>query len=193
MIARARMLCVVGILLGGALGLISATQTWFHVMLRGAADSDVTVVGTVALPVMLPLALACLALAIVLAIVGPVMRFVFAGIGLVIGLTLTVATVLLMVQHPVSAVASVVTEKTGIAGSDSVTDLVERMDLTPWPVVALIAWLIITVAAMFALLTARRWTRSGRRYSTGAKVVHEGPLDAVDSWDDLSRGEDPTH
>ncbi|MDF2491797.1 MAG: hypothetical protein K0Q58_375, partial [Microbacterium sp.] len=36
----------------------------------------------------------------------------------------------------------------------------------------------------------------GRKYEAAARRAQrrtpEGPLDAVDSWDDLSRGDDPT-
>ena len=98
---------------------------------------------------------------------------------------------------PTGAVASTVTEWTGITGESAVGDLVTAITPTPWPAVTLVAWGFLLAAGVFTLMTARGWVRTGRRYRTDAPAGAEAPAgsrphDAIDSWDDLSRGEDPT-
>ncbi|WP_268748232.1 Trp biosynthesis-associated membrane protein [Microbacterium sp. CH12i] len=100
----------------------------------------------------------------------------------------------ILVTVPVSAVAPVVTETTGLAGSTAVNDVIGTITPTFWPVLALIGWVLLLIAAVFALVSANRWKTGGKRYRTenAAHVSADGPVDAIDSWDDLSRGTDPT-
>jgi uncharacterized membrane protein (TIGR02234 family) len=196
-IRRARLLAVVAILLPGAIGLISSTQTWVHVALRGAAAADLTVAGADAVPVLAPLSLAVLALGLALSIVGMALRYVFGALSLIAGISLGWLTVAVLAGPPLPAYAPTVTDATGITGGDSVADLVSGTSLTAWPAVALVAAVVLTAAGVFVLATARRWSRGGRKYeSAGSHQVDGGdpsrPLDAIDSWDDLSRGDDPT-
>jgi Tryptophan-associated transmembrane protein (Trp_oprn_chp) len=100
--------------------------------------------------------------------------------------------------HPTSAVAATVTEATGITG-DAVASLVVKIDTTLWPFVTLVASVILLAVGAFTLATAHRWKGSERRYRTDAATptaisssTTSRPHDAIDSWDDLSRGEDPT-
>lgn len=192
---RARSLSVVGMLLAGALGVISSTQTWIDVTLADGAQQTLAVPGSDAVPVLTPLSLAALALGAALSIVGPVLRYVLGVIALAIAGAVGVATAVLLLTLPVSATAATVTKATGISGTDAVADLVASMALTPWPAVTLLAELILAAAAVFALVTARRWQGSaGRKYRTAADAPAGAsrPHDAIDSWDDLSRGSDPT-
>src|SRR6478609_1183955 len=76
MTARARLLCVAAIVLAGAIGVISSTQTWLVVTLAGA-EHELTVPGAAAVPVLAPLSLAVLALGGALSIVGLVLRYIF--------------------------------------------------------------------------------------------------------------------
>ena len=58
------------------------------------------------------------------------------------------------------------------------------------------------VAGVFVLATAHAWSRTGRRYRTdeverpaaasGSRPHDAAGSRAIDDWDDLSRGEDPT-
>src|SRR5690606_9910601 len=111
------------------------------------------------------------------------------------GLVLLWLTVPLVFSPPISAVAATVTTHTGIAGLESVTGLVAALTATAWPGVTAAAWVVLLLAGVATLVTAHRWQRTGRRFDTGGR--HAGtdpgtPLDAVDSWDELSRGDDPT-
>ncbi|MDQ7877845.1 Trp biosynthesis-associated membrane protein [Microbacterium sp. QXD-8] len=210
MIRRARLLAVVVTVLCGALGVISSTQTWLTVVLEDAARHVLEVPGASALPVLAPLSLAVLALGAALSIVGLALRFVFGALAVLIGGVLAWLTARIVLEHPISAVASVVTESTGIAGESSVATLVASIDATLWPAVTLAVWVVLIAAGGFVLATAHGWSRTGRRYRTddpaqpalragsrrsggdGSRPHDAAGSQAIDDWDDLSRGEDPT-
>lgn len=197
MTRRARLLAVVAILATGALGVISSTQTWILVTLDDGATEALPVPGAEAIPVLAPLSLAVLALGGALSIVGLVLRYVFGALTLAIAVVLNVLTwdaASPDVQH----VASVVTGATGITGQTAVGQLIASTSATAWPAIMQAAWVVLFAAGVLTLATARRWRGSGRRYRTdAAPVAASGPSasrphDAIDDWDDLSRGEDPT-
>lgn len=193
MIERARSTSVLAIVLGGALGLIAATQTWLNVIVDDGANQALEVTGSAALPLLTPLSLAAMALGVVLSLAGRVLRYVFGVIAVIIGAALLVQTIPLLTGVPLAAVAPAITKATGISGDDAVSALVGSVSLTAWPIVALVAWILLVVAGAFVLVTASRWRTGSSRYRTGGAQPHgDGPLDAVDSWDELSRGDDPT-
>ncbi|MEV7769138.1 Trp biosynthesis-associated membrane protein [Microbacterium sp. NPDC086615] len=192
---RPRSLAVVAMLLAGAIGVIGSTQTWIDVTLDDGAQQTLAVPGSDALPVLTPLSLAALALGAALSIAGPVVRYVFGAIGLAIAALTGLGAAQIVFATPVSAAAATVTDATGISGVDAVGDLVAGLSLTPWPVVTLVAQILLAAAAVFTLVTARRWgSNAGRKYRTTGDSAAEAsrPHDAIDSWDDLSRGDDPT-
>ncbi|WP_127819933.1 Trp biosynthesis-associated membrane protein [Microbacterium sp. CPCC 204701] len=194
---RARLLAVAVTVACGALGVISATQTWLAVALDDGAGLALEVPGATAVPVLTPLSLAVMALGAALSIVGLALRYVFGALSVVVGGVLAWQTANVAFERPVSAVASVVTEATGIAGESSVAQLVTSISATAWPIVTLVAWVVLVLAGAFTLATARAWSGTGRRYRTDddarpAAAAGSRPHDAIDDWDDLSRGEDPT-
>lgn len=194
MIRRARLASVLATLLAGAIGILSSTQTWLDVTVSGGVSDSLAVSGAAAVPVLAPLSLAALALGAALSIVGRVLRYVFGALMLAIGAVLAILTGMVVFTHPVAAVAASVTTATGISG-DAVAGLVGTITPTPWPVVALVAWVLLLASGAFTLATAHRWRSTGRRYRTGGAhraAAEDQPLDAVDSWDDLTRGDDPT-
>lgn len=197
MTRRARALAVVAIVAAGALGVISSTQTWLVVTLAGAAASELPVAGAAAVPVLAPLCLALLALGLALSIVGLVLRYVFGVLTVAAGAVLVALAWRVVIARPVAAVASTVTGATGISGDEAVAQSVSDITATPWPALGLAGSVVLVAAGVFTLITAHRWRRSGRRFRTDAALDQtpaeaSGPLDAVDSWDDLSRGDDPT-
>ncbi len=202
MIRRARLMSVVVIVACGALGVISSTQTWLTVVLDDGAHHALEVPGASAVPVLAPLSLAVLALGAALSIVGLALRYVFGALAVLIGGLLAWLTAAVVFQHPVSAVASVVTEATGIAGESSVAKLVASITATAWPAVTLAVWAVLVVAGVFVLATGHAWARTGRRYRTvdaprtstpaGSRPHDAAGSRSIDDWDDLSRGEDPT-
>ena len=208
MIRRARLLAVVAVVAAGALGVLSSTQTWLLVVLHDAAEHTLEVPGASAVPVLAPLSLAVLALGGALSIVGLVLRYVFGALTVAIAALLAWLTAQVAFRHPTAAVAAVVTDATGITGEAAVAELVARIETTAWPFVTLAGWLVLLVAGVLTLATAHRWRGSGRRYRTDAATpasppaaasrpqdavdTRAGDSRAIDTWDDLSRGEDPT-
>jgi hypothetical protein len=198
MIRRARLTAVAAAVAVGALGVISSTQTWLWVLLQDGSTA-LAVPGASAIAVLAPLSLAVLALGGALSIVGLVLRYIFGTLALAIAALLAWLTAQVAFVHPTSAVASTVTEATGISGEDAVGGLVAQIDSTAWPFVTLVGWILLLAAGVFTLVTAHRWHGSGRRYrmdaaapATAAPAAASRPHDAIDSWDDLSRGDDPT-
>ena len=190
---RGRSIAVIGFLVAGGIGIISSTQTWLTVQRADAAE-PILVPGADALALLAPLSLAVLAVGAALTLVGPVLRYVFAALALPAGVLLTWWTGEILIARPVSAVAPTVTETTGLAGASTVADMIAAIEPSAWPVIALVGWVVLIAAALFALVTAHRWKSGGRRYRTDASAhgPQDGPVDAIDSWDDLSRGTDPT-
>ncbi|SEB77031.1 Trp biosynthesis-associated membrane protein [Microbacterium hydrocarbonoxydans] len=190
---RGRSIAVSGFLLSGAIGIISSTQTWLTVE-RADAGEAILVPGASALPLLAPLSLAVLALGVALSIIGPILRLVFGVLAAAASLFLGWTTLQLLLTEPLRAVTPTVTETTGLAGSAAIADVVAGIQLSPWPVVTLVGWVLLLAASVVVLLTWRRWKSGGRRYRTDAAHVEAsaGPVDAIDSWDDLSRGTDPT-
>ncbi|WP_161489618.1 Trp biosynthesis-associated membrane protein, partial [Rathayibacter tanaceti] len=105
---------------------------------------------------------------------------------------------------PVRAGASLVTDATAIAGEQSVAALVASSSSTAWPVVALLCGVSTAVLGIGVLVTVRRWPGTAAKrasrfepadgYGQGASRVQteDGDIDPVLSWDELSRGDDPT-
>ncbi|MEH3088882.1 MAG: Trp biosynthesis-associated membrane protein [Microbacterium arborescens] len=199
MTRRSRMLAVLATVVGGGLAVIGSTQPWLEATLRDGAHAVLPVPGTAALPLVTPFGLAALALGLALSIVGTVLRYAFGVIAVLIGGTLLVASVQLALSAPPEAVVGVVADATGLSGVAAVETLVESIDATAWPWITAIGALLIVAGGVLTVLTARSWRSSGRRYTDAAATV-AGPRgsrphdahDPIDSWDDLSRGSDPT-
>ncbi|GGD38232.1 hypothetical protein GCM10010915_18800 [Microbacterium faecale] len=189
---RGRPTVVVSILVGGATALIASTQVWARTDVAGvaldAAGSDV-------LALLQPLALATLALSFALALTGSVARLVLSLLAAILGAALVWICTPVAVAPGVATVESVVTDHTGIAGHDAVADLVSGVETTVWPWIAAVSGLIVLVSGIVGAVTGHAWRRRSHRYDAAAGThsgARSGPLDAVDSWDDLSRGGDPT-
>jgi hypothetical protein len=67
-----------------------------------------------------------------------------------------------------------------------------------FPVLALVAGLLMATCAVWLVLAGRRWQASRKytsataRQADGSPSDRGGPVDEIDSWDQLSRGTDPT-
>ncbi|WP_227468381.1 Trp biosynthesis-associated membrane protein [Microbacterium sp. YJN-G] len=193
MLRRARMLAVLGFLIPGGVGIISSTQTWITVHRTDAAE-PLQIAGADALVLLAPLSLAVLALGAALSIAGRALRYVFAVLAAGGAAVLIAGTAALVIAPPLSAAAPALSEATGLAGEKTLRSLVAEIEPTGWPVAALCAWILLLTASVFILATAHAWQAGGRRYRQ-ADETHQhttGPLDPIDSWDELSHGTDPT-
>lgn len=194
MLARGRLISVLSVVMLGALALIASTQTWYFVDLHEVIEHPLEVTGTAALPVLAPLGLAAMAMAGALGIVGRVLRLVFGVLTLALGAVLAAMAAPLAFSVPVTAVASTVTEATFISGDASITALVADVTPTAWPGITLTVGVLIALLGVFILVSSRRWQGAGRRFagSAAARAQTAGPVDAIDGWDGLSLGIDPT-
>ncbi|RZI89801.1 MAG: peptidase [Microbacterium sp.] len=197
MTKRFRSTSVLLILGGGVLALIASTQTWLDAVLSDTVAEPLAVAGATAVPLLAPLSLAALALSLALTIVGPVLRHAFGVIAIAIGVALTASAWRIAAERPIDAVASAVTEATGLTGAETVAALVSQITATPWPALTVAASLLVAAGGALTLATAHRWPGSGRRFRTESAVENRAqgsrPHDAIDSWDDLTRGDDPTN
>ena len=193
MMKRARLLSVLSILAGGLFGLIASTQTWLDATINDGAAEAIHVPGADAIPLLAPLSLAAIAAAMTLSIAGVAFRYLIGALVVIIGIALLTFNVRLLTGASAQDVAAAVTEATGIAGESAIADMVTSLTQTPWVLVTVIAWLLVIGGGVITLITARSWPASGKKYRVAAGGAHHcGPLDKIDSWDELSRGDDPT-
>jgi len=197
---------ILAILLGCGLAMLAATQQWYAFELSPEAGHGqaVTVQGSAADQAVMALALAGVALAAALAIAGPLIRVILGALGVVIGGSLVLSTVM-ATREPVQAGAAALTKATGITGDSALAGLVVRTEASAWPLAAIAGGVIAGLAALAVLVTSRRWPASSHKYqSVRFAAAEETPPvrrsaepaserdRAIDDWDELSRGEDPT-
>ena len=196
---------ILATIVGAGLALLSWSQTWYALVLEssaggGASGEAIAVPGSIASPALAALGLAGLALVAALAIAGPGIRIVLGVLEVLLGGSIVLAASL-SIGDPVAAVSPAVTEATGVAGSDPTASLVAEVTPTFWPTVGVIAGIILILAGVLVLATGMRWPASSRRYrgarleqtDGGAGEATSPASDrAIDDWDELSRGDDPT-
>ncbi|GAA4172615.1 Trp biosynthesis-associated membrane protein [Gryllotalpicola koreensis] len=209
---RLKLLTILVVVVGAGLGLAGATQTWFTVTLTKEAGhpTPIAVSGSDASPALTALSLAALALALAFAIAGRVARIIIGVIGVILGATVVFAAA----GDPMrsTGVRDAVSAATGITGDSSVHDLFASVDASAWPTLALVGGVLIGLGSLFALITGGRWPGGSRRYDVATgngalrfedadgqaspapkRVPESRPGDAaVDDWDELTRGDDPT-
>ncbi|MEO6827733.1 MAG: Trp biosynthesis-associated membrane protein [Microbacteriaceae bacterium] len=184
------------ILAGSGLALLAVTQPWYQLRLEASAEhpAAVEITGSAAAPALTALALSGLALVAALAIAGPVIRAILAVLGIIVGASVALAAAIAMAD-PVHSGISEITAVTGVAGDGAVARLVAAIESTIWPSVALAAGIILAIGSLAAVVTTRRWPSASRKYQA-VRFAPESEADisdtAIDSWDELSRGEDPT-
>lgn len=205
---RLKSAVLVTALLLSALVIVSWTQQWFEVTLVPDALDALTigVDGDVAAGGLAGLGLAGLALAGALSIAGPVFRVVLGVLEVLIGAVLTLSAVT-AVAAPVASSAAAITEATGIAGTDSVAELVQGTSTGFWPYAAVVLGVASMVLGVVIVVTGRNWPTSSRKYQPVRFETEEGfPVgepsasdphadsvaDPVADWDSLSDGSDPT-
>ncbi|WP_324644828.1 Trp biosynthesis-associated membrane protein [Pseudarthrobacter sp. LT1] len=172
----------------------TTTQTWMTATLdpnqvgqAAATQSAIQVQGSKAATTVTALALVALAGGLAAAIAGRIARWVITAIIVLAsaGVVTAAATVL---ADPLSAAQGTIAGATGISGSQA------HVELTPFPVLAVVAGSLLALAALLILPASRYWKTRTKYDAPGAAgtAAAAGPVDEIDSWDRLSRGEDPT-
>jgi uncharacterized membrane protein (TIGR02234 family) len=187
----------------------ATTQTWMTVSLdpdqvgqAGRSQSTLQVQGSKAATTVTALALVALAGGLAASIAGRIARWVAAAIILLAaaGIVAAAATVL---ADPLAAAQGSIAAATGVTGSDA------RVSLTAFPALAVVIGVLLAFGAMLIIPAGRYW-KSRTKYDTavygtatddaakgdaagpGSAAAAAGPVDEIDSWDRLSRGDDPT-
>jgi uncharacterized membrane protein (TIGR02234 family) len=204
--ARMKLPILVATILGSGLALLSWSQAWYELELADAAATGsgdaIAVPGSVASPALAALGLAGLALAGALAIAGPGIRIVLGVLETLLGGCVLLAAGISL-GDPVAAVAPAVTDATGVSGSGPTAELVAAANATVWPAVAVAGGVLLVIAGIAVLVTGTRWPASSRRYRGARLADADEPRSAgdreraasdraIDDWDELSRGDDPT-
>ena len=169
--------------------LVAWTQSWFTVEL--VDGNTLAVDGQVAAPALSALALTSLVLVGALSIAGPFFRLVFGILESLIGVAIVFSGIV-AVADTVGASASAISTATGVAGENSVADLVESITQSPWPWVAIVAGVLIVLAGVVIVVVSRNWPGSSRKYQSTRLEPVEAQRTSVDDWDALSGGNDPT-
>ena len=175
------------LVLAGATAL-SAVPVWFTTSGTTALEGtvEISVRGTEVAPGILAAAVAMLAAAAAIALVGRVGRWVVALVVTGCGV-LVVATTASALADPAATVAPVVAAHTGIG------HLAGPVVASAWPTVALVVGCLDVLAAVWLVVTSRRWSGPTRRYqATPDPAGPNAPADERSDWDALSRGDDPS-
>lgn len=171
----------------------TTTQTWMTVTLdpnqvgqAGAAQDALEVQGSKAATTVTALALVALAGGLAAAIAGRIARWIITAI-IVLASAGIVAAAATVLASPLAAAQGSIAEATGITGSQA------HVAVTAFPVLAVVAGCLLALAALVIPLAARHW-KARTKYDVAAtgSAAASGPVDEIDSWDRLSRGDDPT-
>jgi hypothetical protein len=180
----------------------TTTQTWLTVHLDptqlGAAvasQDGLQVQGSKAATTVTALALVALAGGLAASIAGRVARWVITAIILLAAAGI-VAAAAVVLADPLAAAQGSIAAATGISGSNV------QVDVTVFPVLAVVAGALLGLSAL-AIVPAGRYWKSRTKYDAAAAGPAAGgtavrgtaaaaPADEIDSWDRLSRGDDPT-
>lgn len=177
-----RIVAVLGLLLAGALGVLSATQPWGSATLRDGRE--LVVAGQDVAGALTTLSLAVIALALVLPLAGRIWRLVLGALALGLGALLAVHAGSARAGID-AAVGALVADATGLAGSAQRAELAASAS-SAWPLVGVAAGVVAAAAGAWVLATAGRWPARAQR---AARYERSGSGLA---WDVMDDGDDPT-
>ncbi|MCC6855102.1 MAG: Trp biosynthesis-associated membrane protein [Microbacteriaceae bacterium] len=172
-----------------ALTLLAWTQRWYVITLE--TGQSLAVDGDVAAPALTALALSGLALAAALAIAGGFFRVVLGLLQASLG-ALIITSAAIAIADPVVASERAITDETGVAGRESIANLVSVVAASLWPYATLALGILLTVLGLAIVASSRRWPESSRKYSATTLENEAGERSAVGDWDALSDGRDPS-
>ena len=172
----------------------STTQTWLTVHLDPAqlgqavnSQDGLQVQGSKAATTVTALALVALAGGLAASIAGRIARWIITAIIVLASAGIVTAAVTVMTD-PLAAAQGSIAAATGITGSSV------QVSVSAFPVLAVVAGLLLGLGALLIIPAGRYW-KTRTKYdaaAAGTAGAAEGPADEIDSWDRLSRGDDPT-
>lgn len=172
----------------------TTTQTWLSATLdpnqvgqAGPAQEPLKVQGSDAATTVTALALVALAGGLAAAIAGRIARWVIAAIIVLASAGIVTAAATVLADPPAAARGSIAAA-TGISGSSA------QVAVTAFPTLAVVTGCLLALAALLIIPASRHW-KPRTKYDapgTAGAAGGTGPVDEIDSWDRLSRGDDPT-
>jgi uncharacterized membrane protein (TIGR02234 family) len=172
----------------------ATTQTWMSVTVNpdqvgqaGAAQEALEVQGSKAATAVTALALVALAGGLAAAIAGRIARWIITAI-IVLASAGIVAAAATVLADPLAAAQGSIAAATGVTGAKA------QVVVTAFPTLAVVTGCLLALAALLIIPAGRYWkTRTKYDAPTAAgSTATAGPVDEIDSWDRLSRGDDPT-
>ncbi|MET4590458.1 Trp biosynthesis-associated membrane protein [Arthrobacter sp. 754] len=192
----------------------ATTQTWITVNLdpdqlgQAGGQNTLPVQGSKAATAVTALAVVALAGGLAASIAGKIARILITAIIILAsaGIVAAAATVL---ADPLAAAQGSIAAATGITGGTA------EVGVTAFPVLAVVAGALLGLGALLIVPAGRHW-KGRTKYDVGAggvpagvsaggtaagaagreaaesSAAAAGPVDEIDSWDRLSRGDDPT-
>ena len=170
----------------------TTTQTWMTVSLdpqqlgQAAGQGGLQVQGRKDATKETALAHVALAGGLDASIAGKSARWIITAIIVLAaaGISNAAATVL---AYPLAAAQGSIAAATGITGSSA------DVSVTAFPVLAVVAGSLLAVCGLLVIPAGRHW-KTRTKYDAAAQgtAAQSGPVDEIDSWDRLSRGDDPT-
>lgn len=169
----------------------TTTQTWMTVTVdpnqAGGAQVPLDVQGSKAATAVTALALVALAGGLAAAIAGRIARWIITAI-IVLASAGIVAAAATVLADPLAAAQGSIGAATGVTGSQA------QVAITAFPVTAVAAGGLLALAGLLILPASRHW-KARTKYdaaATAGTAAGSGTVDEIDSWDRLSRGDDPT-
>ncbi|WP_156250751.1 Trp biosynthesis-associated membrane protein [Pseudactinotalea terrae] len=168
---------------------------WAHAVAPTTVGSEaVTVAGSDAAPGVASAGLVVLVSGLVLGLAGALAR-VLAVLGVIAGGALAAVSAGLFLADPERSVLRAAAEITGVRQVDG------PITVAPWPTAALVVGAVAVLTGLALPFLAGSWQRVGRRYERGtdaaARATPTPPRTprgrAMDDWDALTRGDDPSH
>lgn len=176
----------------------TTTQTWLAVNLdasqlgqTGSPVESLSVQGSKAATTVTALALVALAGGLAAAIAGAIARWIITVI-VVLASAGIIAAASTVLANPLAAAQGSIAAATGVSGGQA------DVELTAFPIIAVVAGCLLALAGLVIVPASRFWktrTKYDSPAGLGAKqgsATPAGPVDEIDSWDRLSRGDDPT-
>lgn len=172
----------------------TTTQTWITVHLdpaqlgQAVASQDgLPVQGSKAATAVTALAIVALAGGLAASIAGRIARWIITGIVVAASVGM-VAAALTVLADPLAAAQGAIAAATGISGSNV------EVSVTAFPALAVVAGIMLGLSALLIIPASRYWKARTRfdAAAAGANPEASGPADEIDSWDRLSKGDDPT-
>lgn len=188
---RRKGVVILGTVLAALAAFGSTTQTWLAVTLPQTAvqTPSIQIPGSDAATAVTAFALVGLAAALAASIAGRTARWIIAVILIVAGAGIAFSSVA-VASDPAASAAPAIGEALGVTTQEGVSVTATAM---PW--LAGLAGLLLVLCAVWLLIAGRGW-RTARRYEKSTERNRSAKADAnadeIDSWDSLSRGEDPT-